>query len=402
MNTYAREKGVRISKVIEEINDADIELTQVNYKNISSLLNSDIFYCKISFLSLIINRLNGYNKAFQSQSLDISQLKANIYECFSSVLELFIIPQKLNLQNLRSYFAINWMNPENYDIWFHNSNDFVKKLKTEYPSQLNKLKNLTQAPEEHFTQIFRIFIAKILDLMTYYLPLENSVIETFDFIQDINNFGDLLNKSLEFNNYFKILDDLQISNLKEEILKLTSQKRSKYEHGATNMIEVWDRIEEDMTSGFQFTLLPKLAKIAQSLPTSSSDVEQIFSGIKLIKTLLRNRLSAEKIESILLIIQAYSGKKQIEIDNNLLKLHQDLSKFYSEKKRGKIRSSPSLVERSKTEEEIKESLAIFEEKLNEDEDFDGELAVWDNQIFEDELKFEAIKTKGGLKKMKNN
>lgn len=90
MNTYAREKGVRISKVIEEINDADIELTQVNYKNISSLLNSDIFYCKISFLSLIINRLNGYNKAFQSQSLDISQLKANIYECFSSVLELLL------------------------------------------------------------------------------------------------------------------------------------------------------------------------------------------------------------------------------------------------------------------------------------------------------------------------
>ena len=127
MNTYAREKGVRISKVIEEINDADIELTQVNYKNISSLLNSDIFYCKISFLSLIINRLNGYNKAFQSQSLDISQLKANIYECFSSVLELFIIPQKLNLQNLRSYFAINWMNPENQIFWILNINDFMKK-----------------------------------------------------------------------------------------------------------------------------------------------------------------------------------------------------------------------------------------------------------------------------------
>ena len=107
------------------------------------------------------------------------------------------------------------------------------------------------------------------------------------------------------------------------------------------MIEVWDRIEDDVTNGFQFTVLPKLVKMAQSLPTSSSDVEQTFSGIKLIKTLLRNRLSAEKIESILLIIQAYGGKKKIDIDKKLIELHEDLSKVFSEKKKSKIRNSPN-------------------------------------------------------------
>ena len=228
------------------------------------------------------------------------------------------------------------MNPENQNLWFLNTNDFIKKLKTEYPSQMSKLRILTIDQEESFAQIFRVFAAKLLDLMIFYLPLEDNIIETFDFIQDISNYGDLLGKTLEFNNYFKILEESQISDLKNEILKLTSQKRSRYDQGATNMIEVWDKLEEDVSNGYQFSLLPKLVKIAQSLPTSSSDVEQAFSGIKLIKTLLRNRLSAEKIESILLIIQAYGGKKRIKIDKKLVDLHKDLIKILTRKKRAEF------------------------------------------------------------------
>jgi len=61
------------------------------------------------------------------------------------------------------------------------------------------------------------------------LPLEDNIIETFDFIQGINNYGDPLNKTLEFNKHFKILEDSQLPELKKESLKLTSQRRSKYE-----------------------------------------------------------------------------------------------------------------------------------------------------------------------------
>ena len=416
MNTYAGEKGVRVSRVIEDFNDPDIELVQINYKTLSSQLNSDSFYTKISMLSLIINRINGYNRVFQSQSLDISQLKLQTYECFSSILELFILPQKLDLQNLRTYFNINWTNTHNHEIWFLNSNDFIKKLKTEYPSQFNKLKNLTTAQEENFCQVFRVFAAQLLDRMVYYLPLEDKIIETFDFIQDINNYGDLLNKTLEFNNHFKILEDSQLPELKKEILKLTSQRRSKYEQGAANMIEVWDRIEDDVTNGFQFTVLPKLVKMAQSLPTSSSDVEQTFSGIKLIKTLLRNRLSAEKIESILLIIQAYGGKKKIDIDKKLIELHEDLSKVFSEKKKSKIRNSPNLLEKNEEEKidsfsKDKDHNELIVENA-EDVKIDEEEVIWDNilscgekvqsqVIVEDKLKAEVLGKQEGLKKMKN-
>jgi len=389
MNTYSGEKGVRCSQVINSKPEEDVEIAQLNYKEISTLLNDESFYVKIAFLSLIINRINHYNIVFQNQGLDIAQLKYQIYECFAMILELVIIPSKLDLQDLKKYFTINWPNLENHEIWFLDSEDLVKKLQKEHSQELSKLRNLTSAQQEAFTKTFQIFIAKILDLMIFYLPLEGSIIDSFDFIHALSDFSELSSKALHFNNYFNIVDDSQIGDLKKEIVKLTSRRRSKYEQGTSDILHIWDRIEQDNSENFKFTLLPKLVNAAQSLPTSSSDVEQTFSGVKLIKTLLRNRLSVDKVEAILLILQSYGGKQKIVINEKLLFLLKEVEEKFYEKKKTKIRASDmkrdSFKQVKHNEEEVKEN--YIQEKIYvslnssqneiENEEVDREV-IWDN------------------------
>ena len=77
---------------------------------------------------------------------------------------------------------------------------------------------MTIAQEENFTQIFRVFIAKILDLMINYLPLDKSITETLDFVNDISDFGALTSKLMDFNKYFKVVDESQIPELKKKFL----------------------------------------------------------------------------------------------------------------------------------------------------------------------------------------
>ena len=296
---------------------------------------------------------------------------------------------------------------------------------------------MTIAQEENFTQIFRVFIAKILDLMINYLPLDKSITETLDFVNDISDFGALTSKLMDFNKYFKVVDESQIPELKKYILKLTSTKRSKYEKDAHNVFHVWDRIEQDQSNNIHFVLLPKLANIAQSLPTSSADVEQTFSGVKLIKTLLRNKLSAEKVEAILLLIQAFGKRKSIIIEKKIVELYQIVREKVYERKRGKVRPSPVSEKQLRKEEEgsreeFKECNGIpqgsdqLENDLDSSENNqifgtnDDEVVFWENvpvygETIENEfeissnetmeiktIKEQAERAKSGMKKMKHS
>ena len=128
---------------------------------------------------------------------------------------------------------------------------------------------------------------------------------------------------------------------------------------------------------------------AQTLPTSSSGVEQTFSGVKLIKTLLRNRLSADKVEAILLILQSYGGKKKIEISDKLVSLLKEVKGKFYQKKKSKVRASPTSQEtlkriKSNEEEEEKKNsqddIAIVLNSSQNDSECDDieEEAIWDN------------------------
>jgi len=68
---------------------------------------------------------------------------------------------------------------------------------------------------------------------------------------------------------------------------------------------LWDLVEKEGLS-----LLPNIAKATQDLPTTSSDVEQAFSYVKLIKTEKRSRLKEQTLEAILLIWSFFKNRRE--------------------------------------------------------------------------------------------
>jgi len=57
-------------------------------KEINELVNDEVFYLQINFLSYVVNVINKYNKRFQDQQMDICGLKNNLNECYNSILDL--------------------------------------------------------------------------------------------------------------------------------------------------------------------------------------------------------------------------------------------------------------------------------------------------------------------------
>ena len=76
---------------------------------------------------------------------------------------------------------------------------------------------------------------------------------------------------------------------------------------------MWKKIEENC-----YKYLPMLARIAHILPTSSADVEQTFSNVKLFKNLLRNRLSESSLESLILVDEELRIKKKLTVSEDML------------------------------------------------------------------------------------
>ncbi len=120
------------------------------------------------------------------------------------------------------------------------------------------------------------------------------------------------------NSLFTICGEEEFKHtIKKELLDLKSEGFDNYrEHSS---IKTWRRIEE--SGGFPF--LSRLAKVCFSLSTTSADVENLFSLIKLYYTYKRNSLRENTLESIILISQEFSEVK-IEINENMKKQYQEI------------------------------------------------------------------------------
>jgi len=75
-----------------------------------------------------------------------------------------------------------------------------------------------------------------------------------------------------------------------------------------------------------FELLPSIFKTIHALPTSSAAVEQSFSLVKLVKTVLRNQLSELTLQSILMICERYKDlrkEESIEITDDMIRVYEE-------------------------------------------------------------------------------
>ena len=106
-----------------------------------------------------------------------------------------------------------------------------------------------------------------------------------------------MNENIEkFNKYFAIIPEENSSGPRTEVRKLASKQHFQYEDEQDfSILRVWDNIERDKSDSFELKIFPQVIRAVQALPTSSVGIEQTFSTVKLVKTLIKNQLGPESI-----------------------------------------------------------------------------------------------------------
>lgn len=319
-----------IERMIEIWDSLKIYMTEQNLcPSIKAMLNNEKFYLQICFLCNILKRINKYNIILQNHSLPIGDLKITIDECYDSVSYLVLKPDRMEVARGKR-LTLNWEHLEVQKEWFKDTQRFVSDLVTEIdPKRLRSLKSLTFQEQENFMLIFYKFIGKVLNLLGEKLPLDDEVIDMLEFVDLNQDFGLIKDKLLSFIKRFSILKEDLIPDVVEELIALKTKKYSTFKEQARNSIELWDIIEKN-----GFILLPYIARIAQSLPTSSATIEQSFSILKLVKSQIRHNLSEENLTSDLLIAQEYKEALRIKIDESLVQVYSQIKTSLNERKKG--------------------------------------------------------------------
>jgi len=176
--------------------------------------------------------------------------------------------------------------------------------------------------------MFYDFIGKILNLLKDYLPLEDKLIEILDFIDLKDPLSVFKQKLKFFYEHFNILKEKEKATLQDELVSLKQLRIDYYQDSSLNTLHMWDQIQVKEN----LTIIPRIIKFAESLPTTNAGIEQSFSQIKLLKSNLRNRLHGSTLEGLILISEEFKAKKTISIGERVLKLFIDAKKEFKRKK----------------------------------------------------------------------
>ena len=136
-----------------------------------------------------------------------------------------------------------------------------------------------------------------------------------------------IEKKKLFEEKFGIIKKEDKEEFYQELVKFNGRNMRFYMKDKKNSLHIWDHIEED---GFHH--ISKIARIAQTLPTSSATIEQSFSIMKLIKSDKRNQLTDRTLEALLLIRQNYKDSFS-EAKNSRLPLVEEeiIERFFNVK-----------------------------------------------------------------------
>ena len=296
------------------------ELKSIDVNKFDALLNSPLFASEIRFLSFITTKINFYNQKFQNPYLEPQKVGEISQEAFYFFANLVVLPCILDLSK-ESLLGFDWEDEEIYKDHCLGVEEFIENLVFSFPEELSTLKNLTSMEKDEFCGIFLPFLRRILNLMIFYLPLEEEVMNNLAFVEMRGPFSIFKNQMLQFNKRFNIIKEDQLSALTSEFNQLQAKTLNYFHQINDNnsILALWDIVEDH-----GYVLIPLIAKAAMILPTSSSNIEQLFSIFKQVKTLIRNSLNTDNLEAILLLSQEYKERNSRIITQELLHLFNSL------------------------------------------------------------------------------
>ena len=315
-------------------------LKKAKFKEFLSLLENENFKMKVTVWSKLITKMNAVNIAFQNQSLEIQQLKSQIYQCIRDIGNLFIHPNHFP-SNLLDLQEEDWRNFDEAKEKFISSKDFISVLITDLDPKISPLESYSEEAQNEFTEVFQKYLHEIFRLLFEYLPYKDQIVNVLDFVILSASLHELKQKILTFNNAFKILQPEQISSLFNEISRIISDDEFVWmkKTSKKSSLSLWDLIQGTCSENCK-DMLSKLFRTAHSLPTSSAGVEQSFSWLKLIRNVLRSRLQEETTQALLLIAQAFHSEDFVVSDEMII--------MYDEIKAALIdRKTPILYQKEK-------------------------------------------------------
>ena len=321
--TPKNKKRGKKNKINESKLNHQAERTEENIKKMSSLeiknlLKSELFYLQILLFSESVQVINRYNIRLQDPKLSISGLKLNVHECYNGILDFVIKPELWDM-NRSDLFKLDFQDWQVQDKVFMSVEDFVKSISSELSHKFKALESETKELQMEFVYEFYDYFGKILNCLRQYLPLENNLVNILDFVELKDNAVTFKEKLKIFCEEFKLnQSEDEKKQLKDELIQIRNLKTEFYRETSRNVLEMWDRIERIE----KLTLIPRLVRFAESLPTSSATIEQSFSNIKLIKTDLRNRLGELSLEGLILSGQEFRSEQKIPINESMISLYE--------------------------------------------------------------------------------
>jgi len=293
-------------------------ISKEKYDDWLSLLQDKEHKLKILCLSGIINkRLNKINIKWQNQSLEIQNLKLEMNQCLKDISCLFLNPEKIP-EEVTEMKLKQWDKEENFQDFILPHDIFIQTIIREIDPNLKDILLLEEEKQQKFAEVLKKFLSKVLSLLVHYLPVGDKTIDSLDFVTLVHPLPILKEKILNINNTFAIISSEQIPDLVDEINSLKSKEKLWMRVVCKeSSLHLWDLIQgvslsEDGNS--KYPLLSKVFRIAHSLPTSSSGIEQVFSSLKLVKSNLRNRLNENTVQSLILILQKFNDEEIIISD----------------------------------------------------------------------------------------
>ena len=159
-------------------------------------------------------------------------------------------------------------------------------------------------------------------MLVNYLPLGDKVLKAVSFIDFQGCYNDLVANIEIFNDRFKVFDKDELQEkVYAQVLALKTYGFHKYKNSKDDSVYViWDNIAKTQ----KYNDLCKLAKLALSLPTSSSDIEQGFSVLKLYRTDQRNSLREETLDGLMLVKEEFKDQDEIVIKQAIIDIYNQI------------------------------------------------------------------------------
>lgn len=295
-------------------------------KTFRSLLSDEAFYMKVIFVSAVLDKVNSFNLTFQSQALEIDKLPSTIKVCIKEISELFLDSKEIP-QNYSELKNLLWETDDKFHIC---DSDFVEHLIIELNNKFEWIYETNEEMHNEFVHFCRDYLKALLRWLLYYLPINDHLVQILDFVTIPLDAKEFKKKILHFIKTFKDSFQYEESEVIKEINELVTIDLSWARVEASgSSLKLWSLIDSTFTnidpnSGEKkkkFPLLSNIFLTAHSLATSSASVEQSFSLIKYLKNDLRNSLSEQTLQSLVLFSQEYKEHDSLNISDELMELY---------------------------------------------------------------------------------